>query len=109
MKERLLTRAARNGALLAAFLLSGCGTPHGQPQRTSEALPPNQVIDFAILYGDNCAGCHGDNGRGGAAVALADPARETRPALPVCSTLHRMSSGLRKRATPLASSVPSSP
>jgi len=26
-----------------------------------------------VLYGQNCAGCHGDNGKGGAAIALADP------------------------------------
>jgi mono/diheme cytochrome c family protein len=31
------------------------------------------VTDFATLYGDNCAGCHGDDARPGAAVSLADP------------------------------------
>jgi mono/diheme cytochrome c family protein len=30
-------------------------------------------MDFATLYGENCAGCHGAEGRPGAAVALADP------------------------------------
>jgi mono/diheme cytochrome c family protein len=30
-------------------------------------------MDFAALYGEHCAGCHGDEGRPGAAVALADP------------------------------------
>ena len=25
------------------------------------------------LYGQNCAGCHGEDGKGGAAIALADP------------------------------------
>ena len=30
-------------------------------------------MEFATLYGQNCAGCHGAQGRGGAAIALADP------------------------------------
>lgn len=58
---------------LGAILVSACGRPHGQPQRNAEELAPNQVLDFATLYAANCAGCHGDNGRGGAAIALADP------------------------------------
>jgi len=60
-------------AALAAFLLTGCGVPSGQPRPGSEPLAPNQIMDFAALYADNCAACHGDSGRGGAAIALADP------------------------------------
>jgi mono/diheme cytochrome c family protein len=30
-------------------------------------------VEFTVLYADNCAGCHGANGLGGAAIALADP------------------------------------
>lgn len=60
-------------AVLGAILLSACGTPHGQPQRTEETLAPNEILDFATLYSDNCAGCHGAKGRGGAAMALGDP------------------------------------
>jgi len=30
-------------------------------------------VDFKTLYAENCAGCHGAEGRGGAAIALADP------------------------------------
>ena len=59
--------------VLGAVLLSACGTPHGQPHRNAEELAPNKVLDFAPLYAANCAGCHGENGRGGAAVALANP------------------------------------
>jgi mono/diheme cytochrome c family protein len=57
---------------LAAILLSACGKPHGQPDRNAEALAPNEVLEFATLYSENCAACHGENGRGGAAIALAD-------------------------------------
>jgi cytochrome c oxidase cbb3-type subunit 3 len=60
-------------AALGAALLSGCGSPHGQPRKGSETLAPNDVLEFAILYAENCAGCHGAEGRGGAAIALANP------------------------------------
>ena len=56
-----------------SLLLSGCSSPHGQPQGDSDAVAPSQVSDFATLYSQNCAGCHGTQGRGGAAIALANP------------------------------------
>jgi mono/diheme cytochrome c family protein len=40
------------------------GPPEGNPEH---------VTDFAVLLGTHCAGCHGAEGRGGAALALADP------------------------------------
>jgi len=58
---------------LGAVLLSACGRPHGQPHGSAEVLAPNEVLDFRALFSANCAGCHGENGRGGAAIALADP------------------------------------
>jgi len=60
-------------AALAVMLFSGCGSPHGQPRKGSETLAPNEILEFVTLYSDNCAGCHGVEGRGGAAIALADP------------------------------------
>ena len=30
-------------------------------------------MDFNFLYARNCAGCHGPNGKGGAAIGLGDP------------------------------------
>jgi cytochrome c oxidase cbb3-type subunit 3 len=58
---------------LAATLASGCGAPHGQPNNGSEVLAPKDVLTFGTLYAENCAGCHGGDGRGGAAIALANP------------------------------------
>ena len=55
------------------LLLSGCSSPPGQPQQSSETIAPSQILDFATLYSQNCAGCHGAQGRGGAAISLADP------------------------------------
>jgi len=54
-------------------LLVGCGTPPGQPRAGSIPLAPNDVVEFDALYANNCAGCHGAIGRGGAAIALANP------------------------------------
>lgn len=67
----LLRYLAVSSALSA--MLFGCASPHGQPRKGSETLAPNEVLDFATLYGENCAGCHGVEGKGGAAIALADP------------------------------------
>ena len=58
---------------LAAILASGCGMPHGQPSKDSEVLAPSEVLEFGTLYAENCAGCHGAEGRGGAAIALNNP------------------------------------
>jgi len=60
-------------AALGAVFLSSCSSPHGRPRGGSENLAPNEVLEFSSLYAENCAGCHGAEGRGGAAIALADP------------------------------------
>jgi mono/diheme cytochrome c family protein len=60
------------GALIA-ILASGCADPHGRPASDSEVRAPNEIVDFNTLYGNNCAGCHGAAGHGGAAIALANP------------------------------------
>ncbi len=57
-----------------SLLLSGCSSPPpGQPQKDAEPVAPSQVVEFTTLYAQNCAGCHGAQGRGGAAITLADP------------------------------------
>lgn len=60
-------------ASLAAVLLSGCDSLPGRPLKAELPLRPTDVTDFATLYSENCAGCHGDNGRFGAAVAMNNP------------------------------------
>jgi cytochrome c oxidase cbb3-type subunit III len=69
MKFRVLIFAAVG----LSALLCGCANAPGRPAAGDEPLVPSEVTDFKILYGENCAGCHGDNGKGGAAIALADP------------------------------------
>lgn len=59
-------------ALLAGIALTGCHMP-GRPAAGPEVPRPEAVTSFAQLYGENCAGCHGADGRNGAAMELANP------------------------------------
>jgi hypothetical protein len=59
-------------ACAVAFVATGCNAP-GKPGPEPEVPRPEQVLDFATLYSQNCAACHGENGRNGAAIALANP------------------------------------
>jgi len=52
---------------------AGCMKAPGKPGLVTEARP-EQVLDFPTLYKQNCAACHGNNGVGGAAISLANPA-----------------------------------
>jgi len=60
-------------AVFSMMLLSSCSTPPGRPTKDSEEPAPSEISDFRTLYAENCAACHGAEGRGGPAVALADP------------------------------------
>jgi cytochrome c oxidase cbb3-type subunit III len=60
-------------AVLGLMMLVACSTPENEPQTNAEPVAPSQVLDFGTLYAQNCAGCHGAQGRGGASIALADP------------------------------------
>jgi cytochrome c oxidase cbb3-type subunit III len=68
--------------LLAAWILAAllataaCGTRDsapGRPPVDSQPIPPTKIVDFRFLYAKNCAGCHGPDGKGGAAIGLGDP------------------------------------
>jgi cytochrome c oxidase cbb3-type subunit III len=59
--------------LLAATLLVACDRLPGRPRQEDRPLRPHEVMSFAQLYGENCAGCHGANGMLGPATALANP------------------------------------
>jgi mono/diheme cytochrome c family protein len=57
----------------AVLACAACDNSPGRPGPGSEVAPPDQVVEFNILYAQNCAGCHGVGGNGGAAIALRDP------------------------------------
>jgi cytochrome c oxidase cbb3-type subunit 3 len=62
--------------IVALLARGGCGTrasAPGRPPADSQVIPPAKIMDFNFLYARNCAGCHGANGKGGAAIGLADP------------------------------------
>ena len=65
MKRALLSFAA-------AIALSSCDAPG---RRSAEAPPirPAEVADFAILFSQNCSGCHGKDGQGALAVGIGRP------------------------------------
>ena len=49
---------------------TACGTRN---PADVQVIPPNRIMDFSFLYARNCSGCHGPNGKGGAAIGLGDP------------------------------------
>lgn len=67
-------------AVLGALIISvacmsaiGCGRIPGRPGPGPDVIRPEEVLDFPTLYKENCAACHGTNGKNGAAISLANP------------------------------------
>ena len=59
--------------VVAGVFAAGCDSAPGRRAIDAENIAPDKVLDFTLLYRSNCAGCHGVDGRGGAATALANP------------------------------------
>jgi cytochrome c oxidase cbb3-type subunit 3/ubiquinol-cytochrome c reductase cytochrome c subunit len=57
----------------AGLALAGCSRAPGRPGPGPEVVRPEEVVDFPTLYRQNCAACHGENGRDGVAFSLANP------------------------------------
>ena len=57
------------------FLLAtaGCSRFPGEPKPGVEVPRPEAITSFNALYGQNCAGCHGDQGQSGVSLDLANP------------------------------------
>jgi cytochrome c oxidase cbb3-type subunit III len=59
--------------IISLFLLMGCSARlPGKPTEADRWRAPADVSDFTELYTQNCAGCHGNDGRLGAARSLND-------------------------------------
>ena len=60
---------------IVAIATSGCDSAPGKPTPglSEEMIRPDQVTDFNTLYSQNCAACHGIQGKSGAAIPLANP------------------------------------
>jgi cytochrome c oxidase cbb3-type subunit 3/ubiquinol-cytochrome c reductase cytochrome c subunit len=60
-------------ACAISLAATGCRAAPGKPGPDPETPRPEQVLDFATLYKQNCSACHGENGRSSAAIPLANP------------------------------------
>jgi cytochrome c oxidase cbb3-type subunit 3/ubiquinol-cytochrome c reductase cytochrome c subunit len=60
-------------ACAATLPIAGCRNAPGKPGPEPEVARPEQLADFATLYSQNCASCHGVNGKNAAAISLANP------------------------------------
>ena len=71
--RRCLEHSWACALLLSAFSIwmTGCDFP-GRPDPKHRPVPADQVLDFAILFSQNCAGCHGADGTLGPAPPLND-------------------------------------
>jgi mono/diheme cytochrome c family protein len=59
--------------LASAVLMTGCQRKIGPPEDSQEHLRPEEIASFDHLYTRNCSACHGENGRNGPALDLANP------------------------------------
>ena len=64
---------AKLRVFLGVFLLAGCSNLPGRPTPASVVSDPDKITDFAYLFKTNCSGCHGAEGKGGAALSISDP------------------------------------
>jgi mono/diheme cytochrome c family protein len=73
MRSLRLRFATFGALLLAALVPVGCSRIPGRPGPGPLVVRPEEILDPVTLYNANCAACHGDNGRNGAAISLANP------------------------------------
>ena len=75
MKRTPLQSRQSCALALAVICLAalGCSRIPGRPGPDPEVVRPEQVLDFATLYKQNCAACHGESGKDGAALPLNNP------------------------------------
>ncbi len=81
---RTTRQTAACGLALALLALAGCAEPPGKPDPAQRIRRPDELQDivyvehkkvplFDYLFDQNCAACHGENGKGGPAPPLNDP------------------------------------
>jgi cytochrome c oxidase cbb3-type subunit III len=56
-----------------AIAFGACDSLPGRPKPADLPLRPSAITDFSQLYSENCAGCHGGDGKFGPALALNNP------------------------------------
>ena len=75
VQEQALGMKVRSGLLIALMLvaLTSCDNLPGKPTPEERWTAAAEITDFSQLYAMNCSGCHGADGRFGAARPLNDP------------------------------------
>ncbi len=68
-----MIRSATVLACLGLSLVLGCDVMPGRPLESERPIRPKDVKSFDVLWGTNCAGCHGAEGNVGPARAMNDP------------------------------------
>ena len=58
--------------ILTLAITAACDSAPGS-RHLEVHVAPEKILDFDTLYATNCAGCHGTEGRGGAAPGLTNP------------------------------------
>lgn len=69
---RPFTLSPRHLVAVSFLLAMGCGIRTGKPTDAERFVRPQDILHFDRLYGQNCAGCHGVDGRRGPAPSLND-------------------------------------
>jgi mono/diheme cytochrome c family protein len=93
-------KRAFNIAALATLvaLASGCDSLPGKPGPGPLVPRPDSVLDAPTLYKENCAGCHGSDGRGGVATPIGLP--EYQALVDEATQLNIVTKGIPNTAMP---------
>jgi len=94
MKISLLIPAA----LILSTVICGCANAPGKPLAADTPIVPGEVSDFNVLYSENCAGCHGSDGRGGVATPIGLP--EYQALVDEATQLNIVTKGIPNTAMP---------
>jgi cytochrome c oxidase cbb3-type subunit 3 len=73
MKHRPILVTFAIVPVVTLLACAACSSSPGVYRTEAAVVPPSEVVDFKQIYGRNCAGCHGLDGKGGIAIALANP------------------------------------
>ena len=73
LQSALALRFSMAVLITSCIGLTGCKQIHGRPGPEPDVVRPEQVLSFDVLYKQNCSACHGESGKDGASIALANP------------------------------------
>jgi mono/diheme cytochrome c family protein len=70
MKHRAVLQSLAFSLVLGG---AACNASPGRPTPEARIVRPDEVSSFDVLFANNCAGCHGHEGKGAASIQLGDP------------------------------------